>query len=542
MQKSFTDELGADLHSDPPIVIATMPASARQRKIAFGAFIILVAVIAVTLPFANVQLARIDGFVPAVQTVMCAADLFTAVFLFAQYSIFPQRALLVLATGYVFSGLFVFLQTLAFTGAYAPNNLTHNGDELTSSGWLFVCGHTLFSLSVIVYTLSKNGNAADDRPRPSSGTTIGLSIACVLTATAGLTWIATAGAGYLPSLYESATRQTRFAHYLSLFLSLLSATALVLLFVRRRTILDQWLIVVLFAWLPNFVVSAVFAVVRFTVGWYVARIFALFAGSALLFVLLAETMALYARLADAILLLRRERAHRLTSLDAATSAMAHEIRQPLAGLAARGAAGLSWLSQSPPNLEKVRDCLTGMVESSHRAEEIISSIRGLFKKTSSSRAAVQINDVTREALALAQHDLDINNVTVTTEYQENIPTIDADRTQLQQVILNMVNNAIEAMHGVSPGKRHLRILTGFDEKSLVSIYVQDTGSGIAVEDQGRIFEPFFTTKPSGTGLGLSICQTIVESHGGNLRLVKTDSYGSSFEISFPLSSSSDGCT
>jgi signal transduction histidine kinase len=258
-----------------------------------------------------------------------------------------------------------------------------------------------------------------------------------------------------------------------------------------------------------------------------------------LFVLLAETMALYARLAGAILLLRRERDNRLMSVDAATSAMAHEIRQPLAGLVAQGSAGLSWLSQSPPNLQKVRDSLTGIVESSHRAEEIISSIRALFKKSPGSRSTVQINDVTREALALAQHELDANDVTLTIEYQENIPAIAADRTQLQQVFLNLVNNAIEAMQGISPSKRRLRISTGFDGNSLVWIYIQDTGTGIAADDQGRLFEPFFTTKPSGTGLGLSICRTIVEEHGGNLRLAKTDPDGSGFEISFAISSASD---
>jgi signal transduction histidine kinase len=106
------------------------------------------------------------------------------------------------------------------------------------------------------------------------------------------------------------------------------------------------------------------------------------------------------------------------------------------------------------------------------------------------------------------------------------------------VILNLVKNAIDAMRSVSPGKKHLRVMTGFDGK-FVALYIQDTGSGIGVKDRERIFEPFFTTKSTGTGLGLSICTTIVETHGGVLRLAKTDEHGSSFEVAFPISSTSD---
>jgi PAS domain S-box-containing protein len=308
MQKASVGDVPADVH-DFPIVIATMPATARQRKAAFGAFIVLVAFVAVTIPFANVQLAHVEAFVPVIQTVMCVADLLTAALLFAQYSVYPNRAVLVLASGYLFGGLFAFLQTLAFPEAYAPAGLI--GDGINSAGWLFVLWHTAFPLSVIVYALSKHAGESAERRGASAGVTIGFVIACVLALTAGSTWLVTAGAGYLPSLYESVTRQAPFANDITLFLALLNATTLVLLFIRRRTILDHWLIVTLLAWLPNFVVSILFTVVRFTIGWYASRVYALFAGSSLLFVLLAETAMLHARLANAIVLLRRERADRL---------------------------------------------------------------------------------------------------------------------------------------------------------------------------------------------------------------------------------------
>jgi len=145
---------------------------------------------------------------------------------------------------------------------------------------------------------------------------------------------------------------------------------------------------------------------------------------------------------------------------------------------------------------------------------------------------VQINDVVREVLKLVQDELRVDRVIATAEYQENIPEIRASHTQIQQVILNLVKNAIEAMRSVAPDKRRLRLVTGSDRNSGVSVYVQDSGAGISPDRRDRIFEPFFTTKPGGTGLGLSICRTIMEDHGGELRLSKTDSRGTSFELVF----------
>jgi C4-dicarboxylate-specific signal transduction histidine kinase len=279
--------------------------------------------------------------------------------------------------------------------------------------------------------------------------------------------------------------------------------------------------------------------VRFTFGWYTARSYALVASFTVLSVLLAETTVLYGRLASAMALQRRERADRLMTVEAATSAMAHEIRQPLTGIASRGAAAMNWLKRTPPDLEKVSACVKSMVDSSHRADEIIASIRGLFKKTGSQRAALHLNDLTQQVLSVAQPDLHAHEVSVTTEYQEILPQISADRIQLQQVILNLIKNAIDAMDATTPGERRLRLLTGYNGNSVVSLYIQDSGPGISATGQDSIFAPFFTTKPTGMGLGLSICRTIVEDHGGTLRVAKTDSRGTSFEMTLPIRSTND---
>ena len=520
--------LGSD--QDFPITIAAKPISTRDRNIALAAIVVLAIIDAIVIPFANVHLPHVDPFIPVIQTVMCAVDLLTAALLFAQYSIQPLRAIIPVASGYVFSGLFSFTQTLAFPGAYSPTGVI--GDGLNSAAWFFVVWHTCFPLAIILYVLMKDSDPAVRLSKGSTGVTIISTLACVLAAAAGLTWLATHAAQYLPAVYLNAVEQTPFGANINLFLWALNITAFALLFVRRRTILDLWLIVVLFAWWPNFLVAVAHSVVRFSAGWYIARFTALVASCTLLIVLLTESTALYGRLANAFVLLRRERADRLANVQSATAAMAHELRQPLTGIATRGAAGMNWLKRTPPELNKARECFQSMVDASLHANDIIAAIRELYKKAPTEHTMVQINDVVREVLESVQDGLRVNGIIATAEYHENIPEIHASHTQILQVILNLVENAIEAMRLVAPDKRRLRLVTGFDGKLCVSVYVQDSGAGISPDRQDQIFEPFFTTKPSGTGLGLSICRAIMEDHGGELRLSKSDPRGTSFELVF----------
>lgn len=523
-----------------PVVIAAMPISARERGIAFSVIIVLAVIDVMVAPFASVRLARADGFIPAVQTVMCFIDLLTAILLFTQYSIYPARAVLAVASGYIFSGLFAFIQTLAFPGVYSSTGLI--GDGLNSAAWIFALWHTAFPLALIVYALSKDRRDVGRLPGRSIAANIAGTIAFVLVTTAALTWLAVDGATYLPALFFNTPQQTPASNNVNIFLAAVNLAAFVLLFVRRRTILDHWLIVVLFAWWPTFLVGIFVTYIRFSAGWYVARVVALVASSTLLVVLLAETSALYARLSNAYLLLRRERADRLVSVEAATAAMAHELRQPLTAIATKGTAGLNWLKRTPPELNRVSECLGSIVDTTHRANEIIAAIRGLFRDAPTQHAMIRINDICSEVLNLVQDDLRVEAITATAEYQENLPQIHAAHAQIQQVILNLVKNAIEAMRSGSSGNRRLRLVTGFDEKSSVSVYIQDSGDGIAPQYRDKIFEPFFTTKPRGMGLGLSICRAIAEEHGGELRLSKTDSHGTSFELKLPIGSASDNRT
>jgi hypothetical protein len=250
---------------DFPLVIATTPATGRQRATAVGIIILLTVAAAVIAPFASIQVARVDAFIPVLQTVLSVVDFITATLLFAQFSIQPQRALLALASGYIFSGSFALLQTLAFPGAYAPAGLI--GDELNSPGWFFVLWHTTFPTAILVYALSKDSIGAATLPGRSTMTTVGITVICVLAVTAGLAWIVITKADYLPSLYSAnQTLQTRFANQINVALWVWGGTALAVLLSRRRTILDLWLMVTLLAWMPNFLVAAIASSVRFSIG------------------------------------------------------------------------------------------------------------------------------------------------------------------------------------------------------------------------------------------------------------------------------------
>ena len=180
-----------------------------------------------------------------------------------------------------------------------------------------------------------------------------------------------------------------------------------------------------------------------------------------------------------------------------------------------------------------------MAGESDHANEIVKSIRKLFKTTAHQMAQIEVNHLAQQVLMMVENDLHAQGVTVSTEFQEDLAQITGDPTLLQQVILNLVKNAIEAMGAVPTTIKTLRLVTTQDGNSIVSLSVQDSGPGITPENGTHVFDPFFTTKSSGTGLGLSISRKIIEDHGGELRLTKTSSNGCTFEITLPSVATSD---
>jgi signal transduction histidine kinase len=530
MLNADTRQFALAADHDPPIVVALMPYTPRHRAMAVGVVAGMLAVSALLAPFVNLQIGRMDSFLPVVQTVMSAADLLTATLLFAQYSVQPHRALLVVASGYIFAGSFAFLQTLSFPGSYAPNGLM--GDVYNTPAWFFVLWYTTFPLSILSYTLLKD---KEKKPPRSTRISIAITLICVIATIALLSWLVIGEVEHLPRFFTAGIMlQTPLSNQFNVGLTLLGCLVLVVLFVRRRTVLDLWLMVTLFAAVPNFLVAAYAGSARFSVGWYSARGFALIASCMLLSVLVTEMTVLYSRLANALVMQRRERANRFVSIDAATAAIAHEIRSPLASITLNADTAQQEIVAQPPRLEEARAILKDIGEASIRVNEIITSVRRLFKDATDQPAMISIEDVARQVLRLLKHELQFNEVLVVTEFQVEAPLAHADPVQLQQVILNLFKNAIEAMASTPRNSRRLNIGTRIEQKSFVLLSIQDTGTGVSPQDRDRVFEAFFTTKPAGMGLGLAICRTIIERYEGRLVLGKSGPQGSIFEITLPV--------
>jgi PAS domain S-box-containing protein len=231
---------------------------------------------------------------------------------------------------------------------------------------------------------------------------------------------------------------------------------------------------------------------------------------------------------------------RVTSLTAAgqmAASMAHEIKQPLAAIVTGGNAALRWLSKPTPDLDEVRALLKLIVSEGNRASQVIDGIRAMFKNESREKALLDVNEVIREVIALLHSKLQKHQISVQTELISELPPVLADRIQLQQVVANLVANAIEAMHTLTDRVRTLRVKSLIREPNDVLIMVEDSGLGIDPENADRIFHPFFTTKSEGTGMGLSICRSIIEAHNGRLSLRSASNRGSVFEILLPAETS-----
>ena len=239
--------------------------------------------------------------------------------------------------------------------------------------------------------------------------------------------------------------------------------------------------------------------------------------------------------------LRNQLAHasRHTAVGALTASIAHEIKQPLAGIVTNASAGLRWLNRSDPNLAEVRTNLEQIVRGGHRIDEIIASTRAMFGKETSEKRRLDVRALVGEVVALVQGELETHRVSLQTDITDRLLEVVGDRVQLQQVLLNLTMNAIEAMSSETGRDRHLTIASDVDENTMVRITVEDTGVGIDPAHLDRIFDPFFTTKSAGMGLGLSICRSIVEAHGGKLRALPGSSIGTAFHLTLPRAGDKD---
>jgi PAS domain S-box-containing protein len=222
-------------------------------------------------------------------------------------------------------------------------------------------------------------------------------------------------------------------------------------------------------------------------------------------------------------------ANRVATMGQLSASIAHEINQPIGAAITYADAGLRWLDAHPPNLEEVRQAFGVILESSVRAGEVMDRIRTLLRKAPLQKASLEINEVVQKVVALTRREAEKNGISVQTQLAESLPAIHGDRVQLQQVVLNLLINAIEALSGTSGGQLELLVSTAKNESGVV-VSVRDSGPGLMPESVEQLFDSFYTTKPGGLGMGLSICRSIIEAHGGRLWASANEPRGAVFQF------------
>jgi signal transduction histidine kinase len=230
-------------------------------------------------------------------------------------------------------------------------------------------------------------------------------------------------------------------------------------------------------------------------------------------------------------------ANRVTTMGQLTASIAHEVNQPIAAVVTNAHAALRFLGGQPADLEEVRQALDRIIRDGNRAGDVIGRIRDLIKKVPARQAELDINEAILEVIEIMRSELLRNGVALQTELANGLPLTRGDRVQVQQIVLNLIMNAVEAMADVSNGSRDLLIRTAGDISNGVLVTVRDSGPGLTPESLERLFDPFYTTKPGGMGMGLSICRSIIEAHGGRVWAAATAPRGASFQFTLPARSS-----
>lgn len=225
---------------------------------------------------------------------------------------------------------------------------------------------------------------------------------------------------------------------------------------------------------------------------------------------------------------------RVMTLGELTASIAHEVNQPLAAIVTNGNATLRWLGGATPNLSEARQAVERIIKDSYRASEVISRIRTLVKKAPPRSDLVNLNKVIVEVFALAQSEARRNRVLLKQQLEDDLPFVRGDRVQLQQVILNLIVNGLEAIAKSKEGARELIVISKQDEVGKVTIAVSDSGEGLDPANLDHVFDAFFTTKPDGMGMGLAISRTIIEAHGGRLWATSNSPKGAVFQFTLPV--------
>ncbi len=516
----------ADQFDAADIGLTKLQPTRRQELSAFATVSVLLIAVTSVSPYTAKALPRFAAFIPFINATILVTDLITAILLFAHFSISRSRALLILAGGYLFTALIVIPHALTFPGAFSSKGLLGAGPQTTA--WLYTFWHLGFPISLSLYIWLKDEEyTVQGSLRSAIGWCIAVSISLVL----GLVWLTTVGDPFLPRLFMNVSDLTPLGYYVNYFTLLICIGALAYLWTRRRSVLDLWLMVVTSALIGDLALASV----RFSLGFYVSRIFSFATSTIVLVVLLAETTGLYTRLALANTMLRRERDNKLMNMAAVVASISHEVKQPLAAIVMRASTAIRFMGHAPPDVEKARSALNKIIKDGHRASEIFDNIRDLFRPSDQARVKINVNEIVSSILDIMHRELTEHHITTRTELMPEPAFVIGHKGQLQEVLLNLIFNAIEAMDR-NYGERVLCLTTERHEGDGIVIKVRDTGPGIDPKKLDTIFDAFVTTKPTGIGLGLAICRMIVERHGGHLLASSAQEGGAQFAIILPADS------
>jgi signal transduction histidine kinase len=256
--------------------------------------------------------------------------------------------------------------------------------------------------------------------------------------------------------------------------------------------------------------------------------------------LFAERRANEANLSHSKMMLERERDNKLMNMQAITASMAHELKQPLTAISANGEAAQLFLNQTQPNLEQAQSALDSIIADSHRASQLINDIRALFTRADKRQEPIDVNEMAFQALRILREQLNAHGVRTDLELANDLPLVMGHKGQLQEVMINLVQNAIEAMNDTKDGRRALQLRTERQSDNAIVVGIRDSGPGIDPTKLNSVFEAFFTTKSYGTGLGLAICRMIIERHGGQLSASSDGRNGALFQFVLPARSATVG--
>jgi signal transduction histidine kinase len=510
--------------------LADLPPTTDQNWSALAVTAIVLIGFTISAPFAKQPLVELNALFPSLDAIVFVMDLITAGLLYAQFSINRSRALLALAIGYLFTALIVVPHALTFSGAFSATGLLNA--SIQTGSYLFIFWHIGFALALMAYAILRRYHVKPIAIASAWWALI-VSLVSVTALVCFLTWLSTAGEALLPRIVSDQSRISGIVIYPIAFTILILAAAGLILASGRRSVLDQWLMVVALVTILELVFSGLIPSVRFSLGFYAGRVLAIITSSIVLIVLLAETTWLYVRLAWSNAMLRRERENKLMNMEAMIASIAHEVRQPLGAISINGDTASLCLAQTPPDITEAASAVRDMVEDSHRVSETLDNLRSLFGTVEGIKEHVELNSLVLDVLRASKFDFKRHGISSIVELAPKPLFIVGNTGQLRELIHGVVQNAMESMTSVD-GHRTLRARTELVAGQVV-VSIEDTGYGVSPEKAHTIFDAFVTTKAHGRGLGLAICRMIVERHGGQLSVSPAKQRGAVFRISLPSS-------